>query len=338
MGALLLVTLGATLTLDIVRYHDARHLLDAVRCVKVGTTNGREALRIAQPFHANIYILQHTELPSGFSDHIVDIPATDCIAADCSISFASDAHAPWLTALYSPLLKWPRLRRWIPMSAMFANVTVEQGAVTEVSVEMQSIQQEEVHRARTVLSSKKEAPSWNIKQYTAFISGGLGRTSPTVDTRFNPNKSHPNADAAFDFNINCLLIGRSCSRCEILPRICEDAEHGNWFYFEMPPELLKDFQTAVNRLKLGSTEDSVIKVIGWGGLTSQRLFYEKLPYRFPDGTMVGDHDPERLIYYLKKWREDDNDNPQNQSLTFVFDPQGRLIRIESQVDGIRSRP
>jgi hypothetical protein len=210
--------------------------------------------------------------------------------------------------------------------------------VTEVAVEVESIQEEEVNRARTVLTSKREASAWNIRRYTAFITGGPGRTSPTLETRFNPTKPHPNQDAALDFNVNCLLIGRKCSRCEILPRICEDAEHGNWFYFEMPPELLENFQTAVNHVRLGSGKDDVAKIVGWGGLTSRRLFDDKFPYRFPDGTMLGDREPERLIYYVRKWREDDNNNPKNQTVTFVFDEQDRLTKINSQVDGIRSRP
>ena len=106
----------------------------------------------------------------------------------------------------------------------------------------------------------------------------------------------------------------------------------------MPPVLLKDFQAAVNHIKLGSTEDNVVKTIGWGGLTSQQLFDDKLPYRFPESTMLGDRDPESLIYYVKKWRENDNENPKNQKVTFNFDQEDRLVRIDSQADGVHSLP
>lgn len=124
----------------------------------------------------------------------------------------------------------------------------------------------------------------------------------------------------------------------MLRSICEDDLHGDWFYFEMSGDLLKSFQNAVNDLPLGSSEDKVVSRIGWGGLTAQQLFDDKLPYRFPDGTMFGDSNPERLIYYAKKWREEHRENPKDQTVTFVFDKQDRLTGIISQADGIRSRP
>jgi hypothetical protein len=203
---------------------------------------------------------------------------------------------------------------------------------------MDSIQQEEVHRARTLITSEPVASAWNIRRYTAFNTGGPGRTTPTVEIEFNPRSRHPNQGGTLDFNLNCLRIGRRCSRCEILPGICEDDEHGDWFYFEMSDNLLKDFQTAVNELRLGNSERIVVSRIGWGGLTSRPLFDDKLPYRFPDGTMLGERDPERLIHFVKKWREQDRPNPQDQTVTFVFDKQDRLTGIMSQADGIRSRP
>ena len=102
---------------------------------------------------------------------------------------------------------------------------------------------------------------------------------------------------------------------------------------------MKVFQAAVSHLKLGSAEDHVVKIVGWGGLTSQQLFGDRLPYRFPDGTMFGDGDPESLIYYVKKWRQfEEHDNPKDQTVTFVFDNQGRLVRVDSKADGIRSIP
>jgi hypothetical protein len=122
---------------------------------------------------------------------------------------------------------------------------------------MESIQPDEVHSARSVVASKQGPAAWNIRRYTAFNSGGPGRTSPTVEVTFTPRSAHPNQDAALDFNLECLRIGRACSRCEMLARICEDEQRGDWFYFEMSGNLLKTFQAAVNELRLGSSEEAV---------------------------------------------------------------------------------
>ena len=329
---------GMAISLNVVRHRDAQHFLNAVRTVKVGTTTGSEALKIAQRFNAEVYIVKHTELPSGFSDQIVDIPNNDCISGNCSLSFGADTHARWLRAVSYPWWNWPVLRKWIPITGIYADVTVEHGTVTDLLVSVESIQQQEVHTARTRITSKPLASAWNVRRYTAFNTGGPGRTTPTVEITFSPRSRHPKQEAALDFNLSCLRIGRSCSRCEILPGSCEDDEHGDWFYFEMPDDLVKNFQTAVNQLRLGNPEKIVISRIGWGGLTSQPLFDDKLPYRFPDGTMLGESDPERLIYFVKKWREQDRPNPQDQTVTFVFDKQDRLTGIMSHADGIRSRP
>jgi hypothetical protein len=213
-------------------------------------------------------------------------------------------------------------------------VTVEHGVVTEIFVELDSMQKEETQRGRTVITSKS-VPAWNIRRYTAFNTGGTTRTSPTVEATLNPKWPHPNQDAALDFNLRCLGLGRSCSSCEILPRICEDDEHGQWFYFEMSRDLLSSFRDVVNELPMHCPEGLVMNRVGGGRLTSQALYDDKLPYRFPDGTVFGDAEPNRLIYYLKKRREANNDDPKDQKVTFVFDDEDRLAAIVSQADGIR---
>jgi len=216
-------------------------------------------------------------------------------------------------------------------------VTVEHGIVRDVFVEMESIQEEEVQTARVEVTSKQLQSEWNIRRYTAFNTGGPGRTSPTVELTFSPRSVHPNQGAALDFNLGCLRIGRACSRCDIQPFICEDYDHGDWFFFEMRGNLLKSFQTTVNGLAMGTSEDAITNRVGWGALGSQRLFDDKLPYRFPVGTMFGDHNPTRLIYYVKKWREQ-SENPKDQTVIFVLDPQDRVVAIRSKVEGVLSRP
>lgn len=328
-----------TAVVDLIRHRHAQHFLTALGTIKVGTTTGREALTIGQHFNAETYVLEHTELASGFSDRIVDVPASDCLSGNCSISFRADANARWMEVISNLLLRWDVIRRWIPLNAIGAGITVEHGIVTDLEVEQASLQQEDYQQARTIISSKPLASPWNIRRYTAHITGGPGRHAPTVELKFNPGSQHPNQESALNFNLKCLRLGKSCSTCEMLPGICEDDEHGNWFYFEMSPELLRGFQAAVEHLKLGSTQDRVIKIIGWGGPTSQQLFDDRLPYRFPENTMFGEHEPESLIYYVKKWRQyEERDNPKDQTVKFVFDSRDRLVRIDSKADGIPSIP
>lgn len=328
---------GTAAVVNLVRHRNAQHFLLALRTVKVGTTTGSEALAIGKRFNTKTYIVQHTELPSGFSDATVDVPQTDCLTGNCSLSFGADANARWMEAISYSLLRWDALRRWIPANAFVAEITVEHGIVTDLLVEQSSLQQEDYQQARTIISSKALVSPWNIRRYTAHITGGPGRHAPTVELRFNPRIHHPDQEAALNFNLKCLRLGRSCSACEMLPTVCQDDEHGDWFYFEMPPELLRDFQAAVNRLKLGSTQDQVVKTIGSGGLTSLRLFDDRLPYRFPDDTMFAGQEPETLIYFVKKWRQyEEHENPRDQTVTLVFDSQDRLVRIDSKADGIRS--
>lgn len=341
VSALVLTILiaGTAAVVNLVRYRNAQHFILALRTVKVGTTTGSEALAIGKRFNTKTYIVQHAELPSGFSDAIVDVPQNDCLTGNCSLSFGADSNALWMQAISYPLLRWDVLRRWIPANGIFADITVERGTVMDLVVVQASIQQDDYHQARTIITSRSLASLWSIRRYTAHITGGPGRHAPTVELKFNPRSQHPNQETALDFNLKCLRLGRSCSTCEMLPGVCEDDEHGNWFYFEMSPELLKDFHAAVEHLKLGSTQDHVVKIIGWGGLTSQQLFDDRLPYRFPENTMFGDHEPEGLIYYVKKWRQyEDRDNTKDQTVKFVFDSRDRLVKVDSKADGIPSIP
>jgi len=103
----------------------------------------------------------------------------------------------------------------------------------------------------------------------------------------------------------------------------------------MPEDLLNDFRLAVNGMPLGLSEEAVGDRLGWGSLFHKQLFADKLPYQFPDGAMLGDSDPRRLIYYVRRRREhEDRSEDRTGTLTFKND---KLVRIESQVEGIRNR-
>jgi YD repeat-containing protein len=54
--------------------------------------------------------------------------------------------------------------------------------------------------------------------------------------------------------------------------------------------------------------------------------------------MFGDRNPTRLIYYVKKWRQEQSGNPRDQTVTFVFDAQDKVVAITSNADSIHSRP
>jgi hypothetical protein len=129
------------------------------------------------------------------------------------------------------------------------------------------------------------------------------------------------------------------AECEILSRICEDAEHGQWFYFEMSDDLLNDFRATVDELPIGSAEEVLTHRLGGDRLTSKNLYDDKLPYRFPDGTVfLGDTSPLSVIDYVKKRRDRNEDSPEDQKVTFILHDRGRLVRVASQAEGIRSRP
>jgi hypothetical protein len=150
---------------------------------------------------------------------------------------------------------------------------------------------------------------------------------------------------AFNFNLRCLFLGVHCSRCQMLPSACEAYNHSDWYEFIMPEVALAEFRQAVNNLKLGTQRIAIYHQLGDDdGLDTGRrlrdLVRDRLPFDFPIGTILASSGPERLTYYVKKWRlyRGSPEGPDDRSVTFVLDKDGRLQRIESRVEGIPSRP
>jgi len=219
-------------------------------------------------------------------------------------------------------------------------ISTAKGVVQEIGVFAMSVDERTSYMANTKITGDKNASPWRIRRGGGSMEG-TGEIIAGVDQieiQATPNATSTRKIGALDFDLGCLRLTRHCSPCQLLPFACQEYDHGEWFYFELPGDLLKNFQTAVNELPLGSSEEMVASRLGWGGLTRQELFKDKLPYRFPDGTMFGDSDPKRLIYYVKRWREEQDTDSWDRRVTLIFDKNGRLARAESQVDGIRSRP
>ena len=263
-----------------------------------------------------------------------------CASTDCVFLFEP---APWDKR--SPLLgrlqiKYSTLRKWLCWNTLFVEISTAKGVVQEIGVFAMSVDERTSYMANTKITDDKKASPWRIRRGGGSMEGP-GEIIAGVDQikiQATPNASSARKIGALAFDLGCLRLTRHCSPCQFLPFACQEYEHGDWFYFELPGDLLKHFQSAVNDLPLGSSEKIVVNRVGWGGLISQGLFDDKLPYRFPDGTMFGDSDPKRLIYYVKKWREEDEGNSQDRTVTLVFDKHDRLTEVKSAVEGIRSRP
>jgi hypothetical protein len=263
-----------------------------------------------------------------------------CARTDCVFLFEP---APWdkrSPLLYRLQIKSSKLRKWLRWNSLFVEIATTNGVVQEIGVFAMSVDERTSFMANTKITGDKRASPWRIRRGGGSMEGP-GEIIAGVDDikiQATPDATTTRKIGALDFDLGCLRLTRHCSPCQLLPFACQEYEHGDWYYFELPGDLLKDFQVAVNELPLGSSREMAAGRLGWGGLTSQELFEDKLPYRFPDGTMLGDHDPERLIYYVKKWREEQEGNSHDRTVTLVFDKNNRLTGTKSDVEGIRVRP
>jgi len=332
---------------DLSVYWQGRRLIEALKQVEVGKTSGRDAIKLVGQFHASAYIVEERPLPNGSSVGFIDTPLTTCMAGDCYLSFYVSPGFPGLQSLDDLSIHHPGFRRYVPMNRAGGHLRVKQGIVQELGVTVESTDDRIQHSATTYIYSEYShaAPwnrtPWSIRYVRAHDSVG-GTTS---DVRVEAWSSAPKDRllSVFDFSLNCLLLGVHCSRCQILPRACEDYEHGNWYEFTMPPKALRKFRQAVNDLKLGTPVYAITDQLGEGaGIDMQRqirdLARDRLPFDFPDGSITSSSD-ENLVYYVKRWRlhPDSPKGTDDQSVTFVFDKDRRLLRIESHVEGIVSR-
>jgi hypothetical protein len=260
-----------------------------------------------------------------------------CASTDCVILFEP---APWdkQTFLSELQIKYPKVRRWLRLNRLSVEIATTNGIVQNIGVFVMSVDDRKAYLVDTKITGDKNVSPWRVERGGGAIEGQINGGVENMKIQATPNATSIRRSGALDFDLGCFRLTRHCSPCQLLPFACQEYERGDWFYFEMSGDLLMNFRTAVNELPLGSSEETVANHLGWGGLSHRESFEDKLPYRFPDGTMFGDSDPKRLIYYVKKWRKEYEGNSQDRTMTLVFDENDRLARVESQVEGIRSRP
>jgi hypothetical protein len=268
------------------------------------------------------------------------VPISACASTDCVFLFEP---APWdkrSPLLYRLQIKYSNLRKWLRWNTLFVEISTTKGVVQEIGVFAMSVDERKSYMANTKITGDKNASPWRIRRGGGSMEGP-GEIIAGVDQikiRATQNATSSRKIGALDFDLGCLRLTRHCSPCQLLPFACQEYDHGDWFYFELPDDLLTNFKTAVNALPLGSSEETVENRLGVALPFGRKLFEDKLPYLFPDGTVFSDSNPPRLIYYLKKWRDEDEGNSQDRTLTLVFDERNRLTGIRSQIEGIRSRP
>jgi hypothetical protein len=105
--------------------------------------------------------------------------------------------------------------------------------------------------------------------------------------------------------------------------------------------VLAQFRDVVTHLPMATPLSTISKMFELPIGSQQRTPppTDCLPYCFPDGTVFGDEDPQRVTFFVKKWRAwpDAKDTRKDQGVTFFFDEEEKLVRIESQVEGIPNR-
>jgi hypothetical protein len=329
--------LAATVALsDWDRQRQAEAMLAIAKSVRVGESTLADLIEAAKSHRVNLdsrNYLNKQQMPSE------KVPVSACANTDCAIFLGSalwENHGP----LYDLQIKNKRLRRWLPWNTFFVVFSTSNGVVQSMDLSAFSADDTLARIAISKVSTERNVSPWRILRSGGGFKGpgdlmvGMDR----VEVQATPDTVPTRKIGALGFDLSCMQLMKRCSPCELLPFACQDYEQGDWYYFEMSGDLLNSLRSAINGLPLGSPETIVVNRVGWDGLTSQELFDDKLPYRFPDGTMVSDSDPKRLIYYVKKWREEREGNPRDKTVTFVFDQQGKLAKITSDVDGIQTRP
>jgi len=333
--ALLLITF-AVLFSDWNNRRRAEAMLTLAKTLRVGESTVPDVVQAAGILRKTMDVMKGVD---EYHMPVEEVSPSACASTDCVFLFEP---APWdkrSPLLYRLQIKYSKLRKWLRWNTLFVEISTTKGVVQEIGVFAMSVDERTSYMANTKITGDKKASPWRIRRGGGSMEGP-GEIIAGVDQikiEATPNATSTRQIGALDFDLGCLRLNRHCSPCQLLPFACQEYDHGDWLYFEMPGDVLKNFQTAVNELPLGGSEEMVARRLGWSGLTQQELFGDKLPYHFPDGAMFGDSDPKRLIYYVKKWREEFDTSSKDGTVTLVFDKSDRLIRVDLQVDAIHSR-
>jgi len=349
-AVVVLLPCSAVVVYDLVIQWQARSLIRVLKTIQVGRTSGRDAVAIANRFRGFAYTNEITELKNGSIDSVHDIPLNACVAGDCTLSvYPGLLDLKFLRKLWSH----PGLFRRVAWNDMQGCLEIKQGVVQKLRVEMDSLDFEIWHSAWTEIYGEDShveiwnRTPWSIRKVQGVVSGGPPHRTSRIVVGAWSTAPQDRILRAFDFDTRCLWLGANCTRCQILPSACEDYDHDNSYEFIMPEEALAKFRQVVNHLKLGTPRVAIENQLGEEVVFDPRrrlrdLVRNRLPFSFPRGTVLTGPTccPLSLTYYVKKWRLDYGmpEGPDDRNVTFVLDENQRLLRIESRVEGIASRP
>lgn len=335
IGACALFGLGvAALLFDLSAERISEAMLTLARTIRVGETTVPEMQRVAGSLRVSMDARKQVEKDSIA---IEKVPISGCLENDCVIYLGPSPLEK--KGFVSDLQVWyPRSGKWLRSNTFYVAATTRKGVVQEIQVFVISIDGKTAYEAITIIRNDISTGPWTIRREEGWFEDRITTGLKEVKIHASPNASRQIRMRALDFDLGCLHLTKYCSECEILPFACQEYEHGDWYYFEISGDLLNNFQTAVNELRLGSLKATVLSRLGNGGPSGGELFKDRLPYLFPDSTMSDSADPNRLIYYVKKRRQGYEGDSKDRVITLAFDRNDRLVRIESQVDGIHSRP
>jgi len=336
VASLALVLVVCVFLSDWHRRMEAKAMLALAREVRIGETTLSDLSRAAEALRVNLDVRSYKDR-GAFP--VRKALLGECASRDCVV-FLGSAPYDEQGFLYSLQLRSKRLRKWLPWNSLSVALPTSKGIVKSTEIYMLSVSDERGNGAFSTISADRISSPWRIVRKGGSLEGpgevvvGMDR----IEVQATPAADPIRRIGALDFDLSCIALTKHCSPCQLLPFACEDYDHGDWCYFEMSGGLLRSFQAAVNELPLGSTKLGVEDRLGFCGFPNEGLFDDRLPYRFPDGTMFEDSDPTRLIYYVKKRREEREGSPQDQTVALTLDKQERLAAISSQVAGISSRP
>jgi len=308
-------------------------VLSALRTLRVQRSSGSDVAKALERLNSTVHACRGTSDPCEIS-----LPIKDCEATDCHLVFGTAMWADqgWLIELQ---LRYPRIRKWVPLNSFLVELTVKEGVLSEMYVREESAAAATLTEARVTIDTEERAP-WSVRRHDGIIEGAIFGEVDAIEIRATRLATPARLDHALDFDVACLGIFKHCSPCQFHSFACEEYERGDWYDFELASPVLAQFRDTVNDLPMGTTLGRIAKMFERPIVGEQRAHpVDCLPYCFPDGTVFGDENPRRVTFFVKKWRAwpEATDTKKDQGVTFVFDGEEKLQRIESQVVGISSR-
>ena len=357
----------AIVVYDCFAYYQARSLLADVQRIEPGKTKVETAIELAKrrggtasaTFRDGRAILdQHVKYQY--------VPFERCKTNDCIVSIPAPSAYEWNPFWW---YRYPKLLGWLPFEEVYFNrfarrflpqtvlaqptLTIRDGVVQEVTVVMagslvdqSSCPEVAVHHYGNFATGTP----WNVRTRTTFHTGGdCGPKAPGIRVDISPDATEAQQRFAYALNLRCQWPGTSCTECEMLPGICEDRRDGNWYYFTMPGEQLDRLKNGVNHLRIGAERGEFEERLTFNSQDGLRSKFESsigispVKYRADwDPRRMWLYDDEsgsKLAYYVKRWRAWFEEDSRDQvAVILIFDGKRRLLKIESHIDGIRSRP